>query len=145
VELPVGLVAVLTALEQSLGLDFLAGLNPFRANVREPTLADHLQNVLAIELPVHQHVIDMNEVLSRIEQVLDDFQLCLSLSDGARIQHDWDGVADQLDRRPLIGVFVGLLFCPDDFVLMARSIAGEGVASIRTKSVYETPLRDLKY
>ena len=76
VELPVGLVSVLVTLEQPLGLRFLTRLHPFRDDVGEPTLADHLQDMLAIELPVHQHVIDMDEVLSRIEQVLDDFQSC---------------------------------------------------------------------
>jgi len=71
-QLPVGLVSVSVTPEQPLGLSFLAGLHPFRNDVGKPALAEHLQNVLAIELPVHQDVIDMNEVLSRIQQVLDD-------------------------------------------------------------------------
>jgi len=63
-EFAVSLVPVLIALEQPLGLGFLASLHPLRDDVGEPTLANHLQDVLAIELPVHQHVIDVNEVLS---------------------------------------------------------------------------------
>jgi hypothetical protein len=76
VELPVSFIPVLVTLEQPLGLSSLAGLHPLRNDIREPALANHLQEVLAIELPVHQDVIDMDEVLSRIEQVLDDFQSC---------------------------------------------------------------------
>jgi len=29
--------------------------------------------VLTVELPVHQHVIDVDQVLSGIQQILDDF------------------------------------------------------------------------
>ncbi|SDY63734.1 hypothetical protein SAMN05216564_10786 [Halopenitus persicus] len=119
--------SVPVTLEQSLGLGFLASLHPLRDDVGEPSLADHLQDVLAIELSVHQHVIDVNEVLSRIEQVFDDFQSCLPLSDGARVQHDWDGIADQLYCRPLVGVLVTLLFRSDDFVFVARPVTGERV------------------
>ena len=66
-ELPVGFVSILTTLEQPLGLGFLAGLHPLRDDVGEPALADHLQNVLTIELPVHQHIIDVDEALSRVK------------------------------------------------------------------------------
>ena len=71
-ELAVGLIPVLITAEQPFCLRFLAGLQPLRNDVGKPTLADHLQHVLAIELPVHQYVIDVNEVLSRIKQALDD-------------------------------------------------------------------------
>jgi len=72
VGLAVGLVPILTALEQPLGLSFLAGLHPFWDHVGEPALANHLQNVLAVKLAIHQYVIDVGELFSRIEQVLDD-------------------------------------------------------------------------
>jgi hypothetical protein len=63
----------LTPLEQPFGLRFLAGLHPLRHDIRQSTLAEHLQNVLAVELPVHQHVIDVNEVLGRVKKIFDDF------------------------------------------------------------------------
>jgi hypothetical protein len=72
IEFAVGLVSVLIPLEQPLGLGLLAGLHPFRDDVGEPTLADHPQDMLAIELPIHSHIIDVNEVLSRIQQLLED-------------------------------------------------------------------------
>jgi hypothetical protein len=72
-ELPIGLVPVLPPLEQSFCLGFLTRLHPLGNDVGEPALANHLQDVLAIELPVHQHVIDVNEVLGRVEQILNDF------------------------------------------------------------------------
>jgi hypothetical protein len=34
---------------------------------------DRVEPALAIEPPVHQHGIDVNEVLGRAEQILDDF------------------------------------------------------------------------
>jgi len=71
-ELPVGFVSVLTPSEQPLGLGFFAGLHPLGNDVRKPALADHLQDVLTVELSVHQHVIGVNELLGRVEQVLDD-------------------------------------------------------------------------
>ena len=69
-ELPVGFVSILITLERSLRLCLLAGLHPFRYELRQPALADHLQNVLAIKFPVHQHVIDVDELFSRIQQIL---------------------------------------------------------------------------
>ena len=72
-ELPVGFIPVLIPLEQAFGLGFLTCLHPPWHNVGEPTLADHLQNMLTIELPVNQHVINANHRLSRIQEVLNDF------------------------------------------------------------------------
>jgi hypothetical protein len=123
VELPVGFIPAFIPLEQSLRLGLLAGLHSLGNNVGKPALANHPQDVLAIELPVHQHVIDLNEILSRIQQVLDDFQSCLPLSNGACVQHSRDGIPDQLDRRPLIVVFIGTLFCPGDSIFMTGPFA----------------------
>jgi hypothetical protein len=83
--------------------------------------------VLAIELPVHQHVIDVDELFSRIEQVLDDLLPTLAFSYRAGIEDEWDSVPDQLDCRPLIGVLVSVLFRSDDLVLMAGAVAREGI------------------
>ncbi len=69
-ELPIGFIPTLVALEQSLSLGSLAGLHPLGHNVGESPLANHLQDVLTVKLPVHQHVIDVNQVLGRIKQVL---------------------------------------------------------------------------
>ncbi len=72
-ELAVCFVSVLTPLEQPFGLGFFAGLHPIRHDVRKPALADHLPDVLTVELPIHQYIIDVNEILDGVEQVLDDF------------------------------------------------------------------------
>jgi len=45
----------------------------------------------------------------------------------AAIKHDVNGVPDQLDRRPLVRVLVGLPFRPNDFVLVAGAVACERV------------------
>jgi hypothetical protein len=66
VELPVGLVAVLITSKQSLGLGFLAGLHPLGNDIGKPALAEHLQDVLTVELPIHQHVINENQLLGGI-------------------------------------------------------------------------------
>jgi hypothetical protein len=47
--LAVGLVPVLLTSEQLICLGFLAGLHSLENDVRKPALADHLQDVLAIE------------------------------------------------------------------------------------------------
>jgi hypothetical protein len=70
--------------------------------------------VLTIELSVHQHVIDVNHILSRIQQILDDLFPTLALPNWSRIQDDWDSVTDQLDGRPLVGVLVGVFFRPNN-------------------------------
>jgi hypothetical protein len=67
VELSVGCVSVSTVLEETSSLCFLARLHSFRDDVGQSPLADHLQDVLTVELPIHQHVIDVNEFLSRVE------------------------------------------------------------------------------
>jgi len=56
-QLPVGLIPTLAPLEQPLRLGFLAGLHPLWDDVPKPALAEHLQNMLAVELAVHQYVI----------------------------------------------------------------------------------------
>ncbi|GGM51823.1 hypothetical protein GCM10009006_36270 [Haloarcula argentinensis] len=66
-EFSVGLVPILAALQESLGLGFLAGLHSFRHDIGEAALADHLQNVLAVEFPIYQYVIDMDQFLGRIK------------------------------------------------------------------------------
>jgi hypothetical protein len=55
------------SMKQPLCLCFFTGLHPLGNDVGKPTLADHLQDVLAIELPIHQHVINVNEVLGGVE------------------------------------------------------------------------------
>jgi len=50
--------------------------------------------VLAVELPVHQYVLDVNQFLGRIQEVLEDFYAGLSLPNWPRIKDDWDGVAN---------------------------------------------------
>ena len=77
VELPAGLAAALTPLKQPLRLGFLAGLYPLRDDAGKSALADHLQNVLTIELPIHQDVIDVNELFGGVKQILNDFQSCI--------------------------------------------------------------------
>jgi len=72
-EFAVDLISVLITVEQSFCLGFLAGLHPLWHDVGESSLADHLQNVLTIKLPVHQHVIDVDEPFSYIQQILNDF------------------------------------------------------------------------
>ncbi len=66
-QLPIGFVPVLIPVEESLGLGFLIDLHSFRYDVREPALADRFQDVLTVELPVHQHIVDMDEILSRVK------------------------------------------------------------------------------
>jgi hypothetical protein len=61
-QLPVGLVSSLVRSEQPLCLCFLAGLHPLRNDVGKPALADHLQNELAVKLPIHQHILPMELV-----------------------------------------------------------------------------------
>jgi len=63
----ISLVAVLPPLEKGFDLRFLAGLHPLWNNVGKPALTDHFQDVLTIELPIYQHVIDVNEVICRIQ------------------------------------------------------------------------------
>jgi hypothetical protein len=72
----------------------------------------------------------MNEILSRIQQVLNDFQPSLTLSDRTRVQHHWYGIPDQLHRRPLVGVLVGLLLRPDDLVFVAVRSLVKGSSSV---------------
>ena len=54
VQFSIRLVAILPSLEKALGLGFLAGLHPLRDDGGEPALADHLQDVMTVELPAHQ-------------------------------------------------------------------------------------------
>jgi hypothetical protein len=93
-EFAVSLVPVPVALEQPLGLGSLARLHPLRDDVGEPALGDHFQDVLAIELSIHQHVIDVDEFLSRIQQLLDNLFPPLSFRYRADIKDEWDSVAD---------------------------------------------------
>jgi len=62
----ISLVPVCSPLEKTLGLGFLAGLHPFGHHVGQTALTQHLEDVLAVELPVHQHIIDVNEILCRV-------------------------------------------------------------------------------
>ncbi|GAB7011096.1 hypothetical protein JCM31271_30390 [Halorubrum trueperi] len=71
-EFTVSLVPVLIISKQPFRLRFLAGLHPLRDDLGETTLANHLQDVLAIELAFHQDIIDVDELFSRIQQVLDN-------------------------------------------------------------------------
>ena len=71
-QFPICLVSVLVALEKSFRLRFLTCLYPLRHDVGQPALTQQLQDVLTVKLPVHQHVIDMNSRLCRIQEVLDD-------------------------------------------------------------------------
>ncbi len=84
--------------------------------------------MLAIELTVHQHVVDVNEVLSRVEQILDDLQTTLPSTYGTSVQDNRNRIADQMDSRPLIRVLIALLFRPDNLVLANRTVASERVS-----------------
>jgi len=65
--------------------------------------------MLTVELTVHQHIIDVDQFLGRVEQVFDDFFLTLALLNWSTIQYDWDSVPDQLDRSLLIKTLVDFL------------------------------------
>jgi hypothetical protein len=77
-------------------LGFLAGLHPLWHDVGEPPLADHLQDVLAVELSVHQHVIVVDEVLGRVKQVLNDLLPWLAFPYRAGSKNSSKSVGDTL-------------------------------------------------
>jgi len=70
-QLPVCFLSVSVVLKKTPSLCFLARLHSFRYDVGKPALADHLQDVLTVELSVHQHVVDANEAPGRVEQIFD--------------------------------------------------------------------------
>ena len=72
VEFSIGLVPFLAAFEESPCLGFLARLHSFWYDVGDSALAYHLQDVLTVKLPIHQHVVDVDKVLRRVQEVLDD-------------------------------------------------------------------------
>ena len=83
--------------------------------------------MLAVKLSVHQHVVDVNQFLRRVQQVFNDYLPCFASSDWPGIQHKCDGVADQLHCRPLVGILVSFLFGPNDLGFVARSITRERI------------------
>jgi hypothetical protein len=72
----------------------LAGLHLLEHNVWKPTLANHLQKVLTIKFAVHQDVIDVDEFLSRIQQVLGDLYAGLILPNWPFVRHNRYYIAD---------------------------------------------------
>jgi hypothetical protein len=60
-QLPVGYVSVSIMLKETPSLCFLTRLHSFRNDIGQPALADHLPDMLTIELAVHQHVINADE------------------------------------------------------------------------------------
>jgi hypothetical protein len=83
--------------------------------------------MLAVEFAIHQHIIDVDELFGGVEEILDDLQARLAFPHWSRIQHDGNGVPDELDGGPLVGVLFSLLFGADDFVFVTGTVAREWV------------------
>jgi hypothetical protein len=50
--------------------------------------------VLTVELPIHQHVINVYHLFSRIQEVLDNFQSGLPLPNWPCVQYNRNGIPD---------------------------------------------------
>ena len=120
-------IVVLSPLEQALRLSLLARIHPLGHDVRQSSLGDGLQEVLAVELSIHQHPVDVEQTLSAIQQLLNDLAAAVALSNWLSVQHQRNCIADQLYGRPLVGALSVVPFRPDYLVFVACSVTSEWV------------------
>jgi len=86
-QLSISLVSVLVGLEKPFRLRFLTCLHPLRNHIGEAALTQHLQDMLAVELPVHQHIVDVKEGLCRVQEVFDYLFTRVAFPNWARIEN----------------------------------------------------------
>ena len=66
-EPPISNESVLVAFEQAFRLRLLARVHPLRNDMLQPSIQDSFEQVLVVESAIHQHLVDVNELLRRIE------------------------------------------------------------------------------